>query len=160
MSTGGIVLVALAIAVGLVGIIVPLLPGAMLVYAAIAVWAVVEHTMTSWVALGIVTVLIGGSTVIKYLWPARRMRRADVGRWSLVAGALFGIVGFFVIPVFGLVVGFVLGVYLAELTLRGDARRAWASTVHALKGVALSVGVELCGALLSTIVWVVALLVS
>ncbi|CAN5186168.1 DUF456 domain-containing protein [soil metagenome] len=160
MSTGGIVLVALAIAVGLVGIIVPLLPGALLVLAAIAVWAVIEHTVVSWVTLGIVTVLIGGSTVVKYLWPARRMRQADVGRWSLVAGAVLGIIGFFVIPVLGLVIGFVLGVYLAELALRQDGRRAWASTVHALKGVALSVGVELAGALVSTIVWVAALFVS
>ncbi len=160
MSTGGIILVALGIAVGLVGIIVPLLPGALLVYAAIAVWAVLEHTVVSWVTLGIVTLLIGGSTVIKYLWPARRMRQADVGRWSLVTGAVLGIIGFFVIPVLGLVIGFVLGIYLAELALRRDSRRALASTVHALKGVALSVGVELSGALAATVVWGVALLVS
>jgi uncharacterized protein len=160
MSTGGIVLVALTIAVGLIGIVVPLLPGAILVFAAIAVWAVVEHTVVSWVTLAIVTVLIGGSTVVKYLWPARRMRAADVGRWSLGAGAVLGVIGFFVIPVLGLVVGFVLGVYLAELASRGDAGRAWVSTKHALKGVALSVGVELTGALVSTIVWVGALFVS
>jgi uncharacterized protein YqgC (DUF456 family) len=160
MSTAGIVLVALAIAVGLVGIVVPLLPGALLVLAAIAVWAVVEHTLVSWVTLGIVTALIGASTVTKYLWPARRMRQADVGRWSLFAGTVFGIVGFFVIPVLGLVIGFVLGVYLAELVARQDSRRAFASTVHAVKGVALSVGVELTGALAATVVWVAALLVS
>ncbi len=147
MSTAGIILVALASAVGLVGIVVPLLPGALLVFAAIAVWAALEHTVVSWVTLGIVTALIGASTVIKYLWPARRMRQADVGRWSLVAGAVFGVIGFFVIPVLGLVIGFVLGVYLAELALRRDTRRALASTVHAVKGVALSVGVELSGAL-------------
>jgi uncharacterized protein YqgC (DUF456 family) len=160
MSTAGIVLVALAIAVGLVGIVVPLLPGALLVLAAIAVWAVLEHTLVSWVTLAIATALIGASTVIKYLWPARRMRQADVGRWSLFTGAVFGVVGFFVIPVLGLVIGFVLGVYLCELALRRDTRRAFASTVHAVKGVALSVGVELSGALLATVVWVVALLVS
>jgi uncharacterized protein YqgC (DUF456 family) len=154
MSTGGIVLVALAIAVGLVGIVVPLLPGALLVLAAIAVWAVIEHTVVAWVALGIATALIVASTVIKYLWPARRMRQADVGRWSLFSGAVLGVIGFFVIPILGLVIGFVLGVYLAELTLRQDGRRAWASTVHAIKGVALSVGVEMCGALLATMVWV------
>jgi hypothetical protein len=47
----------------------------------------------------------------------------------------------------------VLGVYLAELA-RGDQRAAWSSTVAAVKGVALSVGVELCGALLATAAWV------
>ena len=65
MSTGGIVLVGLAIAVGLVGVIVPLLPGTLLVYAAIAVWAVIEHTMVAWVVLGVVTAVLGASLLIK-----------------------------------------------------------------------------------------------
>ena len=157
MSTGGIVLVALAIAVGLIGIIVPLLPGTLLVYAAIAVWAVLEHRPASWVVLGVVTAVIGASLLIKYLWPVRRMRAAEVSGVSLGAGAVLGVIGFFVIPVIGLVIGFVLGVYLAELAHRRDQRRAWASTVHAVKGVALSVGVELAGALIATAVWIVGL---
>lgn len=155
MSTGGIVLVAVAIAVGLIGIVVPLLPGSLLVLGAIAVWAIVENNVTAWITLGVVTALLGSTTLIKYLWPARRMRAAEVGTWSLVAGGVLGIIGFFVIPVLGLVIGFVLGIYLAELSRRRDQRVAWTSTVHALKGVALSVGVELAGALMATVVWVV-----
>jgi uncharacterized protein YqgC (DUF456 family) len=154
VSTGGVVLVALAIAVGIIGIVVPLLPGTLLVFGAIAVWAVVEDNVTGWVTLGVVTALLAASTLIKYLWPMRRMRAADVRTSSLVAGAALGIVGFFVIPIVGLVIGFVLGVYLAELAKRQNQRVAWTSTKHALKGVALSVGVELCGALLATVVWV------
>ena len=154
MNTGGIVLVALAIAVGLVGIIVPLLPGILLVYGAVLVWAVAEHNVTSWVTLGVVTVLIGATTLIKYMWPMKRMRAADVRTRSLVAGGVLGVIGFFVIPVVGLVIGFVLGVYLAELANRRNQRVAWTSTKHALKGVALSVGVELAGALLATVAWV------
>jgi uncharacterized protein YqgC (DUF456 family) len=84
----------------------------------------------------------------------RRMREADVRTMSLAAGAVLGIIGFFVIPVVGLVIGFVFGIYLAELANRRDQRMAWTSTKHALKGVALSVGVELCGALLATATWV------
>jgi uncharacterized protein YqgC (DUF456 family) len=154
MSNGGIVLVALAIAVGLVGIVVPLLPGTLLVFGAIAVWAFIENDVTGWVTLGVVAVLLAVSTLIKYLWPVRRMRAADVSTWSLVAGAVLGVIGFFVVPVLGLVIGFVLGVYLAELANRRDQRLAWASTKHAVKGVALSVGVELTGALLATAAWV------
>jgi uncharacterized protein YqgC (DUF456 family) len=153
VSAGGVVLVALAIAVGLVGIVVPILPGTLLVLGAIAVWAVIENDLTSWVTLGVVVALLAVSTVIKYLWPMRRMRAADVSTWSLVAGAVLGIIGFFVIPVLGLVIGFVLGVYLAELAKRRDQRVAWTSTKQAVKGVALSVGVELCGALLATAAW-------
>ncbi|KAA0079676.1 DUF456 domain-containing protein [Mycolicibacterium sp. P9-64] len=156
MSTVGIVLIALVIAVGLVGILVPLLPGTVLVFGAILVWALVERTTVAWVTLGVVAALLAATLLVKYLWPMRRMKSADVGTLSLVAGAVLGIIGFFVVPVLGLVLGFVLGVYLAELAKRGDQRVAWTSTVHAIKGVALSVGVELAGGLLATVAWVVA----
>jgi uncharacterized protein YqgC (DUF456 family) len=155
MSTGGVVLVALAIAVGLVGILLPLLPGTLLVFGAIAVWAAVENNATGWVTLGIVTALLGAALLIKYTWPVKRMRAAEVRTLSLVAGAVLGIIGFFVVPVLGLVIGFVLGIYLAELANRRDQRLAWTSTKHALKGVALSVGIEMAGALLATVAWVV-----
>ncbi|GAY18859.1 DUF456 domain-containing protein [Mycobacterium sp. shizuoka-1] len=160
MSIGGIVLVGLAIAIGLVGIVVPLLPGTLLIYAAIAVWAVVEHDPVSWAVLGVVTAVLGTSLLVKYLWPARRMRAGQVGRGTLAAGAVLGVIGFFVIPVVGLLVGFVLGVYLAELAARRDQRRAWAATVLALKAVALSVGVELVGGLVATAAWVVGVVLT
>jgi uncharacterized protein YqgC (DUF456 family) len=156
VSTVGIVLVALAIAVGLIGILVPLLPGTVLVFGAILVRALVERTTVAWVTLGVVAVLLAATLLVKYLWPMRRMKSADVGTLSLVAGGVLGIIGFFVVPVLGLVIGFVLGVYLAELAKRHDQRVAWTSTVHAIKGVALSVGVELAGGLLATVAWVVA----
>ena len=53
-----------------------------------------------------------------------------------------------------------LGVYLAELAARRNQRRAWAATVHALKAVALSVGVELVGGLIATAVWVAGLVLT
>lgn len=160
MSTAGTFLVALAIAVGLVGIVVPLLPGMLLVYCAILVWAVIEHSVASWVTLGIVTTVVGATTAVKYLWPVRRIRRAEVPTSALLVGGVLGIVGFFVIPVFGLVIGFILGVFLAELLRRQDLRRAWASTVHAVKGAGLSIGVEFVGALAAAVTWLVAVLVT
>jgi uncharacterized protein YqgC (DUF456 family) len=160
VTTGGLVLVALAIAIGLVGILVPLLPGTLLVWTAIAVWSFIEGDTVSWLVLGIATALLGAGVLVKYLWPARRMRAADIGWRTMAAGALFGVIGFFVVPVAGLVLGFVLGVFLAELVHRRDRRRAWASTVHAVKGVALSVGVELIAALMATAVWVVGVVIG
>jgi ABC-type Fe3+ transport system permease subunit len=63
------------------------------------------------------------------------------------------VVGFFVIPVVGLFVGFVAGVYLAELRRVGSPR-AWPSTVHSLKAVGWSIVIELVFALLATWTWV------
>lgn len=155
MSIGGLVLVALAIAVGLVGIIVPILPGGVLVLAAIGVWAFIEGGVVAWVTFGVAATAFLTAQVVKYVWPARRMRDADVRTSVLVVGAVAGIVGFFVIPVIGLLIGFVAGVFAAEVVRRSDLAKAWRSTVHALKGVALSVGVELTGALLATVAWAV-----
>ena len=160
MTTAPTLLVALVIAVGLVGVMVPLLPGMLLVYGAILVWAAVEHSVVSWVTLAIVTAVVAATFAVKYFWPVRRMRRAELSTSTLVVGGVLGVIGFFVIPVFGLVIGFVLGVYLAELLRRQDYRRAWTSTVHAVKGVALSMGVELAGALTAAAIWLVAVLVT
>jgi hypothetical protein len=46
------------------------------------------------------------------------------------------------------------------LAHRRDRRRAWASTVHAIKGVALSMGVELAGGLIATAAWVIGLVLT
>jgi hypothetical protein len=64
------------------------------------------------------------------------------------------VVGFFVIPVVGFVIGFVLGVYVAELRRVGRSA-AGRSTWHALKAVGLSVLIELVAALLAAGVFAV-----
>ena len=125
------VLVGLVIAIGLIGILLPAVPGALLVLAAILVWASEVATSTSWLIFGVATVCIAVSQVVKFTVPGRRMVDAGVPRRSLVAGALAGIVGFFVIPVAGLVIGFVVAVYAAERHRLGTRSAAWSSR-HAL----------------------------
>ena len=158
MNTVGLVLVALFIAIGLVCIVVPVLPGGLVVFLAIAVWALVVHTATAWVVLGVAAALFVAAEIIKFTWPVKRMRQADVATRSLFIGAILGVIGFVVIPVLGLAIGFVLGVYLSEYAARRDHAMAWSRTGHAVKGIVLSMGVELTGALLSTVAWVVGVL--
>jgi uncharacterized protein len=153
-----LVLVGLAILVGIVGIVVPVLPGALLSWAAILVWALEEQNATGWVVLGIATVLIGISQVVKYIIPERRLREAGVPRRSTLAGVLLGLVGFFVIPVIGMFVGFPLGVYLAERQRLSTHDAAWASTKHALKATGLSILIEFAGTVLAAGAWLAAVL--
>ena len=91
-----------------------MLPGAILSLAAILVWALEEQSATGWIVLAAAVVLIGASQVVKYIVPERRLRESGVPRRSMFIGVLLGIVGFFVIPVVGMFVGFPLGVYLSE----------------------------------------------
>lgn len=155
MSAWGEVVVGLVILVGLVGVIVPILPGVIAIFGAVLVWAIVEGGTTAWTVFAIATAFLVLSGVIKYTWPGRKMKDAGVSNRALFLGAVLGIVGFFVIPVVGLFVGFVLGVYLSELHRLRENQPAWQATVHALKGVGLSMLIELFGALLATGVWVV-----
>ncbi|NNH75932.1 DUF456 domain-containing protein [Nocardia uniformis] len=156
MSTSGELLVGVAILIGLFGVVVPILPGVTLILAAIGVWAFLTGGAAAWTVFGVCAAFLVISWVVKYLWPGRTLKAAGIPNRSLVIGALLGIVGFFVVPVIGLFLGFVLGVYLSELQRLEAHDTAWRSTVHALKGVGLSILIELFGALLATGVWVVA----
>lgn len=147
------VLVALAIAVGLVGILVPVLPGTVLVLAAILVWAVDVASTAGWVVFAVATTLLAAGQVVKYAVPGRRLKDAGVPSSALWAGAGLGIVGFFVVPVVGLFLGFVLGVYLVE-TRRVGSAAAWPSTIHALKAVGLSILIELAAAMAAAVTWI------
>jgi uncharacterized protein YqgC (DUF456 family) len=158
MSTTGQVLVGLAILVGLLGVLVPVLPGLLLCWAAVLVWALVERTVAAWVVLGVASALLVVSQVVKYVVPGRRMRAAGVPWRTLATGGALAIVGFFVIPVVGALIGFVAGVYGAERLRLGTHEAAWPSTVHALKAVGLSVLIELGAGLLMAAAWLVAVL--
>lgn len=158
MDAAGELLVGIVIAIGLVGIVVPVLPGTVLIAGALLVWAIAEGTPLAWgvFAGGLVLLLVTG--VVKYTWPGRRLRDAGVPTRSIVLGGLLGIVGFFVVPVVGLVLGFLLGTYLSELQRLRSPRAGWASTVHATKAVGLSILVELFGALCASGLWLAAVL--
>lgn len=147
-------LVALVIAVGLVGIVVPLMPGSVLVVAAVLAWAAAQGGATAWLVAAVATMLVVVGAVVKYVVPTRRLHDAGIPARTQWAGVGLGVVGFFVVPVIGLPLGFVLGIYLAELG-RVGSERAWPATVQSLKAVGLSMLIELAAALLAAGVWVV-----
>ena len=148
------VLVAIAIAVGVVGVLVPVLPGTLLVLAAVLVWAIEVSSATAWGVLGVVVALLALGAVVKYAVPGRRLKDAGIPTSTLAAGGVLGVVGFFVVPVVGLLLGFVLGVYAAEHRRVGSAA-AWPSTKHALRAAGLSILIELLAALVAAGTWAV-----
>jgi uncharacterized protein YqgC (DUF456 family) len=157
--TGAEVLVAVGISVGLVGVVVPLLPGALLAWAAIVVWGVTVGTATGWAVVGVATAVIAVGQVVKYTIPGRRLRTDGVPQRSLAFGGMLAIVGFFVIPVVGVLIGFVLGIYASELQ-RVGAQAAWPSTKAALRAVGVSMLIELTSTLLAAVVWAIGVTIT
>lgn len=150
------ILVALAIAVGLAGIVVPVLPGVLLILGALLAWAVSVGSSTAWIVFAVAAGLLVLGSVVKFTVPGKRLKDSGVPNSTLWIGGLVGIVGFFVVPVIGFFAGFPLGVYLAEHRRLGAAQ-AWPSTKGAIKAVGLSILIELASALAATLVWVVGL---
>ncbi|QIX26441.1 DUF456 domain-containing protein [Nocardioides sp. JQ2195] len=153
------VIAALAIAIGLVGIIFPALPGSLLILAAALVWAVQVDQGAGWVVFAVITALLAAGSIVKYTVPGKGMRRAGVPGSTLALGAVLGVIGFFVIPVLGLVVGFVVGVYAAEVRRVGQvaARR---TTMTALKAVGVSILIELAAGMLAALTFAVGVVVT
>lgn len=140
-------LAGFAVLAGLVGIVVVVLPGIVLQVIAVTVWAFEESTAVAWSVLIVVVGLAVAASVLKYLFPGRRLRAAGLPGWLLLTAVMVAIVGLFVIPVVGAPLGFVLTVYTFERARKGKAQ-AWPSTKRALRAVLTSIGIELAGGFL------------
>ncbi|MGN9765715.1 DUF456 domain-containing protein [Micromonospora sp. SD12] len=155
------VLAGIAILAGLAGVVVPGLPALPLCWGGVLIWAVFGGAGPGrWAVLAAATVVVAGGTVVKYAWPGRNLKRTGVPTSSLLAGGLLGLVGFFVIPVLGLVLGFVGGVWAAERLRLGDSRLAWPATKQAVAAAGLSMLVEFLAGLLVAGLWVAGLLLT
>jgi uncharacterized protein len=151
---------ALLIAIGMAGIVVPVLPGLVLVLAGVLVWAWSTGTHLAWAVFAGCAAFYVAGVALQYAVPSRRLRDAGVRQSTLVLAVLLGLVGFVVIPVVGGAVGFVLGIYLVESGRSRDGRAAWVATKSALTAVLLSMGIELLAALAITTTWVGGVLLS
>ena len=154
MSTGAELLVALVIAVGLVGTILPVLPGLALAWAAVLVWTIADGGgLVRWSVLAVVSVLMVVGMTAKYVLSGRRMRERGAPRSTLLAAGVGGIVGFFVIPVVGIVVGLAAGSFLAELSRLHDKRAAWSSTWAVLVALGIGTLIELAAGVVMALTW-------
>jgi uncharacterized protein len=156
------VLIGIAMLVGLVGIVVPFLPGVILIWGAGVLWAVTlpGGTWTAWLAVGLMTALGIAGLVAAAILPSRRATEVGAPGWVLVVGAVGMVVGFFAIPVVGALLGWPLGVFLAEVARLRDARSAWRTTVSTLKGMGIGIGVELVAAVAMIGVWIAAVVMT
>ena len=148
-----VVVTGLLMLVGLVGIVVPFLPGLLLVWLATALWAFEHPNRWAWAVFALCGVVYAVGVVTQYLVPGRRLKDAGVKTSTLFLAVLLAIVLFFLIPVVGAPIGFVLGVFLVETGRHRESGSAWRSTLHALKAVAMSIGIELVAGFLIGLIW-------
>lgn len=143
----------LAIVVGATGVIVPVLPGSILIGISLLVWALVLGSPLGWIVFAVGGVFVAAGMASSAVLTGRAMKRKSIPGRSVVIGLMLGAVGFFVIPVVGLLVGFALGLFLSEFARQKDIRAAVSSSLAALKATGLGILAEFGFASLAAGTW-------
>ncbi len=133
----------LLVIAGLVGMVVPGLPGVLLVYAGLvcAAWSG-GFVRVGWITLGILLLLAVAAMVLDFLTASYGARRAGASRWAAIGAAGGTLIGlFFGIP--GVVFGPFLGAVLLELLVRKDIMQAGKAGVGTWLGLLIGTALKL-----------------
>ncbi len=104
--------------------------------------------------------LAAAGTAAPYALSNRRSARTGVPGWVSAAGLVGAVVGFFVIPVVGALVGFPAGIFVAELGRVRDVGAAWRATWEAIKGLGMGIAIGFATGVVMIGVWVLAVLAT
>jgi uncharacterized protein YqgC (DUF456 family) len=135
--------------IGLLGVILPLVPGIVLVYLAALLYAVIEgFAKIGPITLAVLTVLAVVGVTADLWVSSLGAKVGGASVWALLGGLVLGLVGlvFFSLP--GAILGSVLGVIMVEMGRVGDWRKVLKSGGGWLIGWLLSTVVQLSLALI------------
>lgn len=121
--------------VGLIGVIVPILPGIFLIW--LGVFLYVWQTGFEVISLPLflfltLLVLVSGTSD---MWlPYLGAQRKGAAKRSYLFATVGAIVGSFIVPIIGTIIGYVVGMFLGEYHKHGDRDTAVAVSWGGLKG--------------------------
>lgn len=141
-TLAAVLTIALAV-LGIVGIIVPVLPGSITVLLGAVVWGVFGDSRTAVAAAIVAGVLLLVGMSASAVLTKRRLDARQIPQWPVVVALLGGVVGSFLLPGFGLLIGFVVVLLVCELVRVKNLRLALQTSWVALKGVGLGMLIEL-----------------
>lgn len=139
-----LVLGSLLMLAGIIGCVVPFIPGPPLCYVGLLMahfTAAIQFTPTFLLLWATVVIAV---TLIEYLipvWGAKKFGGTKAGMWGSAIGLVLGIILF---SPFGILVGPILGAFVGELIAnRNDLTLALKSAIGAFIGFVLSTGLKL-----------------
>jgi uncharacterized protein len=149
-------LVGTAMVVGLAGTILPILPGAVIIWLSALVYGIVlGFGPVGWVSMALITVVLGAGAWWSIRIPQRRTAAAGVSVRTQLFALATAVAGHFVLPVAGAAAGFLGGIFLAHLTMTRDPATAWRSTRAALDGLWRAAAAQFGAGLAAVTIWVI-----
>jgi uncharacterized protein YqgC (DUF456 family) len=161
MNGIGELCIGLLMACGLVGIVVPVVPGILLVWATGLAWTILDGGGTTrWVLFFLMSVLMAIGLVSQIGMPAKELSNQQAPKWTLVWAGILGIIGFFIIPIVGLPIGFTAGVFLRYMFATNDLHVSMDSTWLTVRAIGKGILIQgVCG-LGIAFLWFIGLLVT
>ncbi|HEX2856534.1 MAG TPA: DUF456 domain-containing protein [Propionibacteriaceae bacterium] len=136
--------IAIVVAVvGVCGVVVPVLPGSLLVGLGLALWSVGHRSPLDWLLFGVGVVVLVIGSLTGALLTKRQLADRRIPHWPVVVGLVAGVAGMVFLPGPGLLIGFVVGLFVAELVRVRTPRAALSTSWVALKSVGLGMLIEL-----------------
>ena len=147
------------ILIGAVGIVVPILPGMLLVWLSVLAYAWVTDfgVITPWIFafLTIVALVTGLSNI----WlPFLGARKTGASKRAIFLGFVGALIGTFVMPLIGTIIGYAVGIIIGELIKHRDLELAIKSSIGGVAGWGIATIIELAGALTILLVFVLVVL--
>ncbi len=155
------VIAYLLIVLGVIGSVIPVLPGPFLIWAGALVWAFADgFTRIGWgtlIVLGILALVAWGSDLFLSTVMSRRAGASWRAIIGAIAGGLVGAVLLSALPVLGTVLGAILGaiagMWLVEYWLKGSTQAATSAVQAYLASIVLAAVVEMVVALIMVAVF-------
>jgi hypothetical protein len=149
----------LVMLIGLVGILLPVIPGTVLIFVSALVYAYLEGFQTvGWPTLLVMALLTLVGTTADMWATSVGAKAGGASGWSIVSGVIGGLLGLLVFSLPGAIIGAILGVLLTEAYRVHDWRKAIKAGGGWMAGWLLSVVVRLAVGLVmvALFVWQVA----
>jgi len=145
--------------IGIIGVILPALPGIVLNYIALILLYIakgeVEYNLRMLIVFGMLTLSV---TLLDYILPllgARKYGASRMGVWGAVIGMLVGILFF---PPFGIIFGLLIGAFLGELIAGKEQSQALRAGFATFLGSLTSMVVKLLLAIVMTVYFLIHLI--
>ena len=161
MGAAGELLIGFIMSIGLLGTFVPFLPGITLIWATGFAWVILDGGgWLRWLLFVFMTVLFIIAHVASIRIPVKKVATLQTPRGTIFVASICGVIGFFVIPVLGLPIGFAIGIFLWNLIHTREFHRAMRVTWETLKSFGLIALVQLLCGIGIVALWLIGLLLD
>jgi len=149
LEIAGTAIASVLVLLGLVGCVLPTLPGPPVGFAGVFFLAWIRHfapplTAAVVIVMGILTLIVSGLDIIIPALGAKKYGTSKWGLWGSVIGMIIGVLFFSPLGmILGALIGAVLAEYLVQRQVKQAIKAGWGILVGVLIGTALKLGV--CG---------------